>query len=71
MRFYFHEDAEAEFDRAVEYYEDAQSGLGMELPKRSTLQLHVSFSSLKHGRLCPRIHAAVWSADFPLALFIR
>ena len=21
MRFYFHEDAEAEFDRAVEYYE--------------------------------------------------
>ncbi len=30
MKFYFHEDAEAEFDRAVEYYEDSQSGLGLE-----------------------------------------
>ena len=34
MRFYFHEDAEAEFDRAVEYYEDAQSGLGMEFAQK-------------------------------------
>ena len=30
MRFYFHEDAEAEFDRAVEYYEDSRPGLGLE-----------------------------------------
>lgn len=30
MRFYFHEYAEAEFDRAVEYYEDCQLGLGIE-----------------------------------------
>lgn len=30
MKFYFHEDAETEFDRAVEYYEDSQSGLGLE-----------------------------------------
>ena len=30
MRYYFHEDAEAEFDRAVEYYEDSRLGLGLE-----------------------------------------
>ena len=30
MRFYFHEYAEAEFDRAVEYYEDCRNGLGIE-----------------------------------------
>ena len=30
MRFYFHEDAEAEFDSAVEYYEDSRPGLGLE-----------------------------------------
>ena len=30
MRFYFHEYAEAEFDRAVEYYEDSRPGLGLE-----------------------------------------
>lgn len=30
MKFYFHPDAEAEFDRAVEYYEQFQPGLGIE-----------------------------------------
>jgi hypothetical protein len=30
MRFYFHPEAETEFDRAVEYYEQFQSGLGLE-----------------------------------------
>lgn len=30
MRFYFHEHAEAEFDRVVEYYEDCRRGLGIE-----------------------------------------
>lgn len=30
MRFYFHEHAETEFDRAVEYYEDCRHGLGIE-----------------------------------------
>jgi hypothetical protein len=30
MRFYFHELAQAEFDSAVEYYEDCRRGLGME-----------------------------------------
>lgn len=30
MRFYFHEDAEAEFDKAVDYYEDCRAGLGLE-----------------------------------------
>jgi hypothetical protein len=30
MRFYFHEYAETEFDRTVEYYEDISYGLGIE-----------------------------------------
>lgn len=30
MRFYFHEHAEKEFDRTVEYYEDCRRGLGIE-----------------------------------------
>jgi len=30
MRFYFHEDAQRELDKAVEYYEDCQVGLGLE-----------------------------------------
>ena len=30
MKFYFHEHAENEFDRAVEYYEDCRRGLGIE-----------------------------------------
>ena len=30
MRFYFHPDAEAEFDRAVGYYDQSQPGLGIE-----------------------------------------
>ena len=30
MKFYFHEDAELEFDKAIEYYEGCQTGLGLE-----------------------------------------
>ncbi len=30
MRVYFHEDAEAEFGRAVDFYENCRSGLGLE-----------------------------------------
>jgi len=30
MKFYFHPEAEAEFDRDVEYYEQFQPGLGLE-----------------------------------------
>jgi hypothetical protein len=30
MKFYFHEYAETEFSRAVDYYEDCQHGLGIE-----------------------------------------
>jgi len=30
MRFYFREDAEVEFDRAVEYYEGSCPGLSLE-----------------------------------------
>lgn len=30
MKFYFHELAESEFDKAVDFYEDCQHGLGLE-----------------------------------------
>ena len=34
MKFYFHPDAQVEFDRAVEYYEQFQPGLGSEFAQR-------------------------------------
>jgi hypothetical protein len=30
MKFYFHEDAEFEFDKSIEYYEGCRTGLGLE-----------------------------------------
>jgi hypothetical protein len=33
MRFYFHEEAEAEFDKAVAYYEECQRGLGLDFAR--------------------------------------
>ena len=33
MKFYFHPDAAVEFDKAVEYYEQCQTGLGLEFAK--------------------------------------
>ena len=30
MKFYFHEEAQTEFDKAVAYYEECRSGLGLE-----------------------------------------
>jgi hypothetical protein len=33
MKFYFHEYAESEFSKAVEYYEDCRQGLGIEFSK--------------------------------------
>ena len=44
MRFYFHEDAEAEFDRAVEYYEDSRSGLGLEFAQKGLLCNYTCYS---------------------------
>jgi plasmid stabilization system protein ParE len=31
MRFYFHEAAEVELDKAIDYYEECRPGLGLEL----------------------------------------
>jgi hypothetical protein len=30
MKFFFHQDAEAEFDSAIDYYEQSKPGLGFE-----------------------------------------
>jgi hypothetical protein len=40
MRFYFHEHAEAELDRAVEYYEDCRHGLGIEFAQEVYATTH-------------------------------
>lgn len=59
MRFYFHEDAETEFDKAVEYYEDIQPGLGLEFARevyrtiKRILQFPEAWSSnSKNTRRC-------------------
>jgi len=71
MRFYFHEHAETEFDRTVEYYEDCRHGLGKSLPKKSTQQLTALFNALMRGRQCPRIPVAALSTGSHLASFIK
>ncbi|HHE31926.1 MAG TPA: type II toxin-antitoxin system RelE/ParE family toxin [Chlorobaculum parvum] len=45
MKFYFHELAESEFDKAVDFYEDCQSGLGLEFAEEvyATIALIVRF----------------------------
>ena len=45
MKFYFHEDAEAEFDKAVDFYEDCQRGLGLEFAQEvyATIALIIRF----------------------------
>lgn len=49
MRFYFHELAQTEFDRAVEYYEDCRSGLGMEFAR----EVHATIARIiKYPNAC-------------------
>ena len=59
MRFYFHPDAEEEFDGAVEYYEQSQPGLGVEFVEEvyaaiaRILQYPHAWSALsKNSRRC-------------------
>ena len=59
MTFYFHPDAEAEFDRAVESYEQFQPGLGLEFAEEvyatiaRILQYPDAWSTLsKNSRRC-------------------
>jgi len=61
MRFYFHEYAEAEFDRAVKYYEDCRHGLGIEFAQEVYATIDRIISTLRHGRQCPRIPVAALS----------
>jgi len=42
MRFYFHDLAQAEFDSAVQYYDDCRRGLGMEFAK----QVHATIARI-------------------------
>ena len=41
MRYYFHEHAETEFDRAVEYYEDCRHGLGIDFAQEVYTAAHL------------------------------
>ena len=45
MNFYFHQLAESEFDKAVDFYEDCQRGLGLEFAQEvyATIALIVRF----------------------------
>jgi len=59
MKFYFHEPAEMEFVRAVEYYEDCRIGLGIEFAQEvyatiaRIIQHPEAWSSLsKNSRRC-------------------
>ncbi len=46
MRFYFHPEAEAELDKAVEYYEQRQQGLGLEFVE----EVYATITRIKTSR---------------------
>jgi len=72
VRFYFHEHAETEFDRIVEYYEDCRRGLGIEFAQEVNAAIaRIIQHPLRHGHQCPRILVAAWSIGSPLALYIN
>ena len=59
MRFYFHPDADAEFDKVVDYYEECQPGLGIEFAEEvyATISRIIAYprawmSMSKHTRRC-------------------
>jgi len=59
MKFYFHEKAEAEFEKAVEYYEGCQPGIGLEFSQeifatiRRIIQYPEAWAQLsRHTRRC-------------------
>lgn len=58
MRFFFHEDAEAELDRAVEYYEGCCAGLGIEFAQEvyaavaRIMEFPTAWSSVSRSTRC-------------------
>jgi hypothetical protein len=49
MRFQFHPAADAEFDRAIEYYERCQSGLGLEFDSIDKANGILAFFQNRHS----------------------
>ena len=45
MKFYFHPDAKLEFNETIDYYEECQTGLGLEFSKEvyATIQLLINY----------------------------
>ena len=44
MKFYFHEEAELEFDKVIEYYDNCQTGLGLEFAQ----EVFAAIERIKH-----------------------
>ncbi|MDZ7692349.1 MAG: hypothetical protein U5K69_14640 [Balneolaceae bacterium] len=51
MTYSFHPEAEREFVRAIDYYEERRQELGMSFPKRYIRRYSASVPFLNYGRL--------------------
>jgi hypothetical protein len=71
MKFYFHEYAEAEFAKAVAYYEDCRRGLGIEFAQEVYVTIDRIVQFPDAWLRCPGIPAAALSIGSLLALFTR
>lgn len=60
MRFYFHPQADHEFDDAVRYYEDSQIGLGIEFAEEVYAAIAHAFVNIQmHGLQCRKTRVVV------------
>jgi len=71
MSFNFHEHAEAEFDRAVEYYEDCRHGLGIEFAQEVYATIDRIIQYPKAWSTMSKNTVAALSTGSPLASFIK
>ena len=64
MTFAFHPEAEAEFNKAIDYYEETEPGLGFDfaIEVHSAIQRSVAFP--KHGPSLMVKSGVLWYDDF-------
>jgi hypothetical protein len=71
MRFYFHEDAQRELDKAVEYYEDCRAGLGLEFAQEVHAAIARVIQFPDAWSPMPGTLVGAWSIGFPSASSTR
>jgi len=66
MNIEFHPEAAEEFEAAVDWYEERETGLGLDFAVGSTLPSNVPPLCPTPGQDLPAMFAAYWSTAFPM-----